>query len=160
MNEEKPEEQQSGLEGDGTTPGGLGEEKSPPQEPIEGIPIPEEVLERMPPPVQESIRETFGVITSGSMGNPIARKVTSEHVTKLIDNSEAESKRDFESETASRRYGMAYVLIAILSFFAFAVLFAESQPELFRQAMAFLATFAAGFAGGWGISTARSSQRE
>lgn len=121
-------------------------------------PIPTEILERMPPPMRDTIKETFGLITSGGMGNPIAKKVTAAHIDKLLDNGEAESKREHSYRENGRFFALVYVVIAILAFFGLAWMFGKSDPELFKQVLTFIVTFGAGFAGGWGINAARTNK--
>lgn len=60
--------------------------------------LPEEILEAIP----EEDRSRFVGIIKQSMfqsitrhsGNPIGQKVTSEHITQLIENSDEQDKRD------------------------------------------------------------------
>lgn len=118
-------------------------------------PIPQEVLEKMPPEMRRGVKETFGIITSGTMGNPIARKLTPEHIHKVLDYGENESKREFKERGAARWFALAYVLIGVGVFFAFAWMFGRSDPDLFKLVLTYVATFGAGFAGGWGLKAAR-----
>lgn len=119
--------------------------------------IPPEILEAMPPEVRSHIKESFGII-SGPVANPIARKLTPEHITKVLDQHEAESQRLDSYRKQGRWFNIAILLIALGAFFLFAVMFGYSNPELFKQSIAFLATFFAGFAGGWGINAAISKR--
>lgn len=112
----------------------------------------------MPPPMRDTIKETFGLITSGGMGNPIAKKVTAAHIDKLLDNGEAESKREHSYRERGRFFALAYVVISIVAFFVLAWMFGKSDPELFKQVLTFIVTFGAGFAGGWGINAARANK--
>lgn len=128
------------------------------QEGANDTPIPAEILEKMPPPMRDTIKETFGLIASGGMGNPIAKKVTSAHIDKLLDNGEAESKREHSYRESGRFFALAYVVIAIVAFFVLAWMFGKSDPELFKQVLTFIVTFGAGFAGGWGINAARTNK--
>jgi len=118
-------------------------------------PIPQEVLENMPPDIRRDMQKITGIFASGSMGNPIARKVTAEHIDKVLDHNEAENRREFQYRGAGRWFALAYVLISVVVFFLFAWMFGRSDPELFKLVLTYVATFGAGFAGGWGVKAAR-----
>ncbi|MBN9885943.1 hypothetical protein [Salipiger abyssi] len=119
------------------------------------LPIPPEVLESLPEPMRHQVRETFGILSAGPARNPVAEKVTPEHISQLIANDEADSVREYEERASSRRYTLVYVVLAILAFFVLAFTFAKDNPDLFKQILAFFATFGAGFGAGWGFTAAK-----
>jgi len=131
--------------------------------PIEGgtedPPIPQEVLDSMPEPVRSRVQETFAFLSAGPMQNPVTRKITSHHITQLIENDAKQGERAFEDKRASRCYTLVYVCIAVACFFGVAWMFARSDPALFQQILAFFATFVGGFGAGWGFTTFRNSSR-
>lgn len=123
-------------------------------------PIPQEVLDKLPGPMREQISQTIGLFSAGPIQNPISKKITSDHITKLIENDEKDSERGYKYQQTGRIYTLVYVVISIAAFFGLAYLFAKSDPELLRQILAFFATFAAGFGAGWGFTTAKASSKD
>lgn len=121
--------------------------------------LPPEILDRVPPEVRQMVREV-GFFASGPVPNPIAKQVKPEHIGKLLDYNEEESKRNFALRKQGRLFGAFYVLCAIAVFFGLAWMFGRSDPELFKLILTYAATFGAGFAGGWGVKAARSGQDE
>jgi len=57
-------------------------------EQTEENPIPEQVLERLPPQMREQVTQM------GRTTNPIAAKITPEHIGELINNDEKQSQRE------------------------------------------------------------------
>lgn len=117
--------------------------------------LPPELLEDLPPEAASHIRETF-LSLSGPMQNPIARKVTGDHITQLIENSAVESKREHDHKANGRLYTLVYVVLGILVFFGLAWMFAKNDPELFKEILKLFTTFAAGLGVGWGFKSQRT----
>lgn len=125
--------------------------------PFDDVPgLSPEILEALPQPVGERIRETFGLI-SGPVANPITKKVTSEHITQMIENDEKRSERNHSLKTSGRLFTFGYVVLAVVCFFGLAWMFGSTDKDLFKQIVGFFATFAAGFGAGWGFTVARKS---
>ena len=59
-------------------------------------PIPQELLEAMPEPVKERISQSLSIMSAGPMINPISKKVTPEHIDKIIENDSKENERIYE----------------------------------------------------------------
>ena len=73
-------------------------------------------------------------------------------ITQTIENS-------YEASRADRRYRMAYVLIGLISFFAFTFLVAPVDKELYKQVLLVLVVFAGGFGAGYSVRYWRGSLR-
>lgn len=81
-------------------------------ETIEGIAeVPQALLDKLPPEVKQQI--TTFLLSHQRIGfpaqNPLANKITTEHIDKIIDNSEKESERDFKA----RWFTLAYAVLAM-----------------------------------------------
>ena len=120
-------------------------------------PIPGEILEKLPEPMRDSIRQTFGILSHGPMQNPIAKKVTSEHITQMIALQDKDSERGYKLHQHGRLYTAGYVVLGIASFFGLAWFFGNSDPELFKQILTYLGTFIGGFAAGWGFTASKGN---
>ncbi|CAB1065859.1 hypothetical protein D1BOALGB6SA_10658 [Olavius sp. associated proteobacterium Delta 1] len=71
--------------------------------------IPEEVFEKIPPEARGEIKRMVSTISAGYIGptpSPIARKLTSDHVTKIIDNSEKEDQRRYQEKKEERKMSL------------------------------------------------------
>lgn len=105
-----------------------------------------EVIERMPP----ELRETMGVMMkiSGPMPNPLMKKITTEHITKIIDSGDKESERDYQREKEERSYNLIIFIITVLTILALTgfLVFMKEKDLLMNLIVALL-----GFAGGFGV---------
>ena len=126
--------------------------------PDDDIPIPGEILEKLPKPMQETIRQTFGIMAHGPMQNPIAKKITPEHISQIISLQDKEIDRGYQFQQSGRYFTAGYVILGVASFFALAWFFGQSDPVLFKQILVTLGTFIGGFAAGWGFTVAKSNR--
>ena len=104
----------------------------------------------MPPEVRRSITRTSASLTSfaGPASDPVLSRVTSEHITQLITNSESQSSRDADAEKSNRRYQFLYFILALAALLFLLVFFTiREQYDLLTAVV----TGAMGFGGGFGI---------
>jgi len=135
------------------------EKKNNPQEnpSSEGI-IPEEFLEAFPQEergkVASIVKETM---ISGVMrrSNPIADKITTEHITQLISKSDDHDKRDREERKSERNYNLWLVLIG-LAFIAFLIIFLRENEDLLIKVVIGIISFIGGF--GFGLSRKKKTK--
>jgi len=90
--------------------------------------IPEEVLENIPAEARGEIKRTLStMISAGYMGppqHPLAKKLTEDHVTKIIDNIEKDDERGFQNSREERRmsltifFGVLIPVTGLIVFFA------------------------------------------
>ena len=126
----------------------------------EDSPIPQEILDQIPEPARTQIIETMvGVISTGPMQNPIVNKITSEHITQIINNNESQSQRTYEAQNTGRKYSLGYALLGSLLLSAFAYITIPSNPEFFEQILETIITLVIGGVGGWGLSEYRRRSR-
>jgi hypothetical protein len=59
---------------------------------------------------------------SGPIHPPFMKKINEEHISKMLELSENESKRDFEDAQSTKKYNLAYVLI-FCALFVFSVVY-------------------------------------
>lgn len=96
------------------------------------------------------IKETIGMF-SGPMVNPISKKITSDHITQMIQNDAQETKNDYEFRSSGRKY---FLLYAIIVFFGvtYIFIFAEKNTSLYVAILSHAGAIVAGFGAGWGFS--------
>ena len=126
------------------------------QEPDEELSIPEEFLDSMPAEERNQFVQLISSITQfgGPVFNPVLRRITSDHITQLIGNDEARSRREAESEKSGRRYQFTYFIITIAVVLFLVVFFTiQQRTDLITAVLTGIAGLGAGF--GLGRMTGR-----
>lgn len=123
----------------------------------EGI-IPEEILDAIPEEdrgrVASIIKQTM---ISGVMrrSNPIADKITTEHITQLISKSDDHDKRDREERKGERNYNLILILIGLV-FIGFLIVFLQQNEDLLIKIVIGIISFV----GGFGFGQTRKKKEE
>lgn len=119
------------------------ERKDKAEDPI----IPEEILEGLPEEdrgrIQGIIRQTMVSAVMGNK-NPIAEKITSEHITKIIENSDNQDKRDRDERRSEKNYEIIFLLIGLV-FLGFLIVFLKDDKELLYKIIIAILSFIGGF---------------
>lgn len=122
--------------------------------------IPEEILDAIPEEdrsrVASIIKQTM---ISGVMkrSNPIADKVTSDHITQLISSSDVQDSRDRKERKSERNYNLLLLVIGII-FVAFLIIFLQSNEDLLIKIVIAIISFIGGF--GFGKTTSNNSNKK
>ncbi len=126
------------------------------QNPAEETGLSPEILERMPPESRGRVVRSFSHITQfpGPVVNPVLQRITSEHLTQMLGNAEAQSSRDAEAEKSNRRYQFSYFIVTIVGLLSLLVFFTlREQFDLLTAIITGVAGLGAGF--GLGRMTGR-----
>lgn len=118
------------------------------QEPDMETPIPQEFLDSMPPEERNQFVQLISSITQfgGPIFNPVLRQFTSEHITQVIDNDEARSRREADSEKSGRRYQFTYFAITLAVLLFLVVFFTlQQRTDLITAVITGIAGLGAGF---------------
>jgi Fe2+ transport system protein B len=121
---------------------------------------PNDVLSRMPKEIRQTV-EFFGAQMMGSVQrrNPLVDKLQPEHITKLIESADRESRYAFDDAQRNRWFGLA-ILIFGLAFMAFLVFYLSSgNPDLLEKVLALVAGFVGGFGGGYAYGLRRPAKQ-
>lgn len=117
--------------------------------------IPDEILEAIPfedrSRFKAIVQETM-VSSISKRTNPIADKITSEHITQLISKSDEQDKRDRAERKGQRNYNLTLIIIGLL-FVGFLIVFLQQNTELLIKIIVAIISFVGGF--GLGKSTAK-----
>lgn len=105
--------------------------------------IPEEILDGLDPGEKQILRRFFSMSMSGRV-NPIAKKVTSQHITSLISNSATIDQRDRDERKAIRIWDFVYVIL-FLVVLGLLLWFFHDQPEVITKIVIGVLAFFAGF---------------
>ena len=122
----------------------------------EELPISKEFLDNMPAEQRNQFVQLFSSITqfAGPVFNPVLRRITSDHITQLIGNDEARSRREAESEKSGRRYQFTYFIVTIAVVLFLVVFFTlQQRADLITVVLTGVAGLGAGF--GLGRMTGR-----
>ncbi len=120
--------------------------------------IPEEVLDAIPEEdrgkVASIIKQTM---ISGVMrrSNPIAEKITPEHISQIISKSDDQDKRDRQERKGERNYNLLLIVIALL-FVGFLIVFLQSNEDLLLKIVIGIISFV----GGFGFGQSRKKKEE
>lgn len=109
--------------------------------------IPEEVFEAIPEEDRGRVKKVVSQMMISSplrSGNPISEKITSEHITDLIKNSDAQDKRDRDERKTEKNYQIAFLVIGLL-FMVFLIVFLKDSPDLLYKILIALFSFLGGF---------------
>ena len=120
----------------------------------EETPIPPEILENLPPEDRERVSRFFGAtMTMGGIMNPIASKVTPQHITDMIALSGRESDHDFEDRKHSRLTLTLFAVFGIIALLVLIIVLAfQGMTELLFEIIKVIVIGAGGFSGGYGYS--------
>ena len=123
------------------------------------------VPEILPPEIEnainqlpESERKAFRQISSFSMSsvfgmpknNPLLNKMTPEHISTLLENSDREDERGYKAYKFSNYIRLVFVVIGI-GVFIFLVVFLKENVSLLNQLLTYTLPFLIGLAGGFGL---------
>ena len=87
----------------------------------------------------------------------IVEKITEEHINKVIDGNENDSKRDFEYAKLSKFYNLIYFTIIVAAFIFITFYMSNNNSQLYKDIIQYILTFAAGAAGGMGWKSIKNS---
>ena len=124
------------------------------------IPIPSEVLEKLPVEMRGVIAQSFSAsaMVSGPMHNPMLEKLTSEHISSLIEAVDKDGDRALEDRKHSRIWQTVIVALLVipiailLGYFAFL-----QQNTLVMEIIKLAAVALGGFGIGLGYGRWRNS---
>lgn len=118
--------------------------------------IPEEILKALPEKdrkeIMSSITQISGVFPRQ---NPLLKKITSDHITAIIQNANEEDKRDREERSSERKHNYTVLLTAIIAVLLTCGLFIYAQQLEFLK---YIIGAIFGFAGGFGIGKTYKSK--
>lgn len=130
-----------------------------PKEPKDGNPeaiIPDEVLDKIPPEARGEIKRMVSTMVStgyvGPAPHPFAKKMTPEHIGKIIENSEKDDQRQFQNLQEERKMSLTIffgILIPVVGLIVFFSIINKIE---------FLVPFISaivGFGGGYGFGKSR-----
>ena len=127
------------------------DEEAPSQEPPVIPAIPEQLLKQMPATLRASFESFVAQVTGpGSRPHPIYEKIQPEYIPLLLKSVDQSEKLSFDDAQRKRIFG---VIFALLAFAAMAFLvwsLGESNPDLLKELITYVAVAMGGLGGGYG----------
>ena len=94
---------------------------------------------------------------SMTMGNPIASKVTEQHITDIIASSSRETDHEYSDRKHSRLISVLFAGFAILALVVVSIVLAIlGMTDLLIEIIKYLGPFIGGFGGGYGFYAFRN----
>jgi len=118
----------------------------------EGV-IPSEVLEHLPPEQrQQLITAITTMLSVGPMPNPIAAKMTSTHISKVLDLQEQEMSYTFKDKRDSRLQStIVFLAVLVLGVMVILVLALNGHDSTLKELIPIGAGLAGGFGSGFAV---------
>ena len=108
--------------------------------------------ERLPREVKEVMEFALSSTQRiGPMPNPIIEKITEKHIDAVLETSEKSSERSFLDAKESRRFSLAYTLIAAVLFVFLTIFIGERNMALYEEIIKLTIVFLGGFGSGFGV---------
>jgi hypothetical protein len=111
--------------------------------------IPEEFLNELPPKDRKEFIQSFTRI-SGIFPpqNPLAKKITSDHISELLKISDASDQRDRQERSNERNHNFKVLVTVLVAIFLVCGLFIWAKQEEFLK---YIIGAIIGFGGGFGV---------
>jgi hypothetical protein len=111
--------------------------------------IPEEFLNELPPKDRKDFIQSFTRI-SGIFPpqNPLAKKITGEHISELLKFSDASDQRDRQERSNERNHNFKILVTVLVAIFLICGLFIWAKQEEFLK---YIIGAIIGFSGGFGV---------
>lgn len=124
--------------------------------------LPPEIMKQLPKELQDKVRESLTMSMTMMEGSiprpfPLADKITSEHVGKIIDHVENESIRDSKQRGSDRWFILVGFLVVVAFFAGMSYLFRNST-ELMMNMIIALVSLVGGFGAGYGFAGFRHKE--
>ncbi len=109
--------------------------------------------------IPKEFREEVTHFLMGNISRPtLESKITGEHLHKLLDYDDKSDERKFKDAQQSRKFQLAYVLLAVLLFVFLAIFLVGKDTELFKEIVKLFIVFVGGIGAGFGIKTYKSKK--
>ncbi|GAI91758.1 unnamed protein product [marine sediment metagenome] len=131
------------------------------QEPEEDI-LPEEISEivkKLPPEQGETIKKSMEFMMSAinvPYYSPLLRKLSGEHIDKIIEYSEKDDERSFKFALISKRHALILTIFGMGIFIFLTVFLAKDSSNIYMDIL----KVAFGFLGGFGVGSFFKKKQE
>jgi len=112
----------------------------------------QDVLNTLPSDDKEKITKSLSIMLSSGViprKHPFENILNEAHLSKIIDNSEKDSERDYQNQKSNRRYIFATFIFGLL-FILGLIYLLNKNPELLMNILMLIGGLVAGTYGGYG----------
>jgi len=95
---------------------------------------------------------------TGFPGTDVSDKITSEHITQIINNEDKESERRSKDRREIRIFLLIILIIVLIALTVYTILL-KSQPDLLKYLITAVCSLAAGAFGGYGFGYSRGKSK-
>ncbi len=114
--------------------------------------IPAEILEGLPADDRKRITTLLrSSVQIGAMGNPLHGKVTSNHISQVLDSADKERDLTFRDRQRTRWFVLAASILLMVFFGFLLVYLVDRDTALFMNIFVAIASFVGGAGFGYGI---------
>lgn len=116
--------------------------------------VPAEIMEQLPPEARRVVEMSLSMMHRVSHApNPVLGKVTSEHITAVLELSDKDGHCEFQSTLHSRLFTAFYVLVFVGLFVFLTLELAPLDKALYMDVVKIVLAFAGGFGSGFGVKS-------
>ena len=112
-----------------------------------------EVLETLKPKLKELVEIGFHAQRYSGPHPELVKKLTTDHIGEIINQSGKEDERQYKFVTHARIYNLIYTIIGVTIFVFLTFFFGKNDKELFIKIVEILVAFAGGFGIGVGYKS-------
>lgn len=112
------------------------------------------IIKKLPSDEGRRITESFQLMMSGFSPSPmtsIYKKLTTEHIDKIIDYSENDEKRHYKYASWARFYTALYIVIGVSLFVFLTIFLSKDRTDIYIKILEFLIIFAGGIGTGMSL---------
>jgi predicted PurR-regulated permease PerM len=112
------------------------------------------IIKKLPSKEGKLISESFQLMMSGISPSPMApiyKKLTTEHIDKIIDYSENDERRHYKYAMWARFYTILYIIIGLGIFVFLTIYLSKDKTDIYMKIIEFLVLFVGGVGAGMSI---------
>lgn len=119
----------------------------------------DDLLDNMPPEAKRIIQMMFSQpsITRHTR-SPIEEKITEKHISYVLENSDKENIRNYNSGIHEKWFNAFVVLIAVVLIVFLTIYLAKDNSELYKYILTAVFSFLGGFGGGYGYKSIKTKK--
>jgi len=109
------------------------------------------ILKELPAEQRELFVSLLSIQSSRSPESEVAKKITSDHITKLLDNQSKSMDYTHQDEVQRKIYSFGVIVVAVVLIIVLVVLL-KDNPDLLEKIISHLITLIGGALAGYGIA--------
>lgn len=123
----------------------------------------EEILNDLPAPKRKEIRQVVSTVSMYgrfSPENSVAKKITEEHITRMLDTQEKGMEYTYKENQHKMIVGVVILALSLIAVIVIIAMLKDNNSEAMTQILTALISATLGFAGGYGLGTNKKKDDE